>query len=394
MFLSVATHRWAAVLAFTAVASMAQAQTLLDTRASSLWVYDLSTRTVMIEQNADVALPPASMSKLMTLYVLFEALEDGRIRMDDRLPISEYAATRGGSTMFLDQRDRPTVEELIQGIVVQSGNDSSIAVAESFAGSEAAFAEMMNSRAKAVGLEQSSFANSTGWPDPQHRMSMRDLGWLAVRLYEDFPQHYHYFAQERFEFDGRAPTNHANRNPLLQFRLGADGLKTGHTDESGYGMVGSAERNGRRVFFAFSGTDSHAARADEGRRLIDWALYQHQARTVVQGGVVLAEAPVWFGEQKTVGLTVAEDVLVILPTSFDGPIEAEIRYTAPLETPVVSGQTVGDLYVTFDGLPDQTVPLIAASDVGGGGFMVRVEGAAYVLFNRLMSYAVEVSTSE
>ena len=191
--------------------------------------------------------------------------------------------------------------------------------------------------------------------------------------------------QERFEFDGRAPDNHANRNPLLRFRLGADVFKTGHTEEAGYGMVGSAIRNDHRVFFAYSGTDSMLSRADEG-----WgALYQYQHRIVARHGDVLAEASEWLGEQEAVGLTVAEDVGVILPSSLSGPIEAEVQYNAPLETPVVAGQNVGVLIVSVDGLPDQTVPLVAMSNVEGDGFMVRVEASAYVLMDKLARFAVE-----
>ncbi len=232
-----------------------------ETRAQAAYVLDLTTDTVLLSKNADVPLPPASMSKLMTLYMLFEALRDGRVTMETRFGVSDRAAAMKGSTMFLDQRDRPTVEELIQGIIVQSGNDACVVVAEGLAGTEDAFARLMNDRAAALGLEASTFTNASGWPSPDHRMSVHDLGRLAARLITEFPEYYGYFAQKEFEFDGRAPQNRFNRNPLLELGIGADGLKTGHTQEAGYGLVGSAMQGDRRIVFVMIGLDRGSAGA-------------------------------------------------------------------------------------------------------------------------------------
>ena len=220
-----------------------------ETRAKAAFVIDQTTGTVLLTKNADDALPPASMSKLMTLYMAFEAVRDGRLSMEEKLPVSQHAMSYGGSTMFLDTTDRVRVEDLLRGIIVLSGNDACAVIAEALSpdGTEAGFARYMTKRAQELGMENASFANSNGWPAAGHRMSMRDLGILAERLIEDFPQYYPLFAEKEFAFDGRAPSNTRNRNPLLGLGIGADGLKTGHTSEAGYGLVGSAVQGDRRV---------------------------------------------------------------------------------------------------------------------------------------------------
>ena len=239
--------------------SMAQA---FDTQATAAYIVDLTTRTVLLNKNADTPLPPASMSKLMTLYIAFEALRDGRLRLDEELPVSSHAMSYGGSTMFLDTTDRVKVEDLLRGVIVLSGNDACVVLAEALSpdGTEAGFARFMTQRAQAMGMTNSTFANSNGWPAAGHRMSMRDLALLATRLIEDFPNFYPLFSEETFAFDGRAPTNNSNRNPLLGLGVGADGLKTGHTSEAGYGLVGSAKQGDRRIVFVLSGLPSQAAR--------------------------------------------------------------------------------------------------------------------------------------
>jgi len=210
----------------------------LETTARAAMVMDFDTGIVLLAKNEDEALPPASMSKLMTLNMVFEALEDGRLTLDERLPVSEHAMSYGGSTMFLNTRDRVSVEDLIQGVIVLSGNDACAVLAEALGGTEAEFARRMNERARELGMLNSTFANSNGWPDANQRMSARDLVFLARRLIKDFPQYYHYFSETEFGFDERAPQNRFNRNPLLSLNIGADGLKTGHTAEAGYGLVG------------------------------------------------------------------------------------------------------------------------------------------------------------
>ncbi|MEP5761140.1 MAG: D-alanyl-D-alanine carboxypeptidase family protein, partial [Litoreibacter sp.] len=286
-----------------------------DTTARSAIVLDVRTNQTLMEKNADMALPPASMSKLMTLNMVFEALEDGRLSLDETLPVSQKAAAYTGSTMFLNTRDRVRVEDLIRGVIVLSGNDASAVLGEAISpdGTERGFAAMMTERAQQLGMTNSTFANSNGWPADGQRMSMRDLAVLAHRLITVFPQYYGYFAEREFDFDGRSPANRFNRNPLLKLGIGADGLKTGHTQEAGYGLVGSARQGDRRVIFVMTGLDSEAARADEAERLTNWAFRQFAERQLTEQGVRLAEADVWMGAARKVGLTTENDVHVLIP---------------------------------------------------------------------------------
>jgi len=368
--------------ALLALAATPPAQAF-ETRAGSAWVYDLTTGTVLLEKNADIPLPPASMSKLMTLNMLFEALRDGRVTLDTRFSVSSRAKAMGGSTMFLDETDRPTVEELIKGIIVQSGNDACVVVAEALAGSEQAFAALMTERGRALGLTQSTFANSSGWPDPRHRMSMHDLGLLAVRLITEFPEYYPYFAMQRFEFDGRAPANVTNRNPLLGLGIGADGLKTGHTREAGYGLVGSAVQGDRRVVFVISGLDSEAARRQESESIVNWAFRQFVRKTVARAGAEIVQAPVYLGAADSVPLTLAEDLTLLIPALEQDGLTAEAVFNGPLEAPVAAGQAVGELVVTVPDLGERRLPLVTASGVAKGGFLVRLEAAAQAVAARI-----------
>lgn len=287
--------------------------------------------------------------------------------------------------MFLNERDRPTVEELIQGIIVQSGNDACVVVAEGLAGTEEAFARLMNDRARALGMESSTFANSSGWPHPNQRMSMRDLGILASRLISEFPEYYGFFAQTEFDYDGRAPKNRFNRNPLLKLGIGADGLKTGHTNEAGYGLVGSAIQGKRRVVFVVTGLDSEKARAEESERIVSWSFRQFVQKTVAKEGDRLAEVDVWMGAERNVPLVAPEDFELIVPALVQKEIEAQVVYDSPIQAPVTAGQKLGELVVTLPDMDEQRLPLVAAADVAKGGFVPRMRTAAVVLFNKLAS---------
>ncbi len=369
------------------IALSTAAHAAFETRATSAWIYDQTTGTVLLEKNAHQPLPPASMSKLMTLNMLFEALRDGRVTLDTRFSVSSRARAMGGSTMFLDETDRPTVESLIKGIIVQSGNDACVVVAEGLAGTDEAFAQLMNERARAIGLTDSNFVNSSGWPHPDHRMSMADLGKLSVRLIEEFPDYYKYFALQEYEFDGRAPSNTRNRNPILGLGIGADGLKTGHTQEAGYGLAGSAVQGGRRVVFVINGLDSRAARAEESERIISWAFRQFVERTVAEKGTRLAEVPVHLGTERSVGMIVPEDVSLLVPALVQDQLEAEISYEAPLVAPVRAGQQIGTLRIDLPDLGVRELPLTAASDVAEGGFLPRMRMAAEVLLRDIAGRA-------
>ncbi|MDO5621870.1 MAG: D-alanyl-D-alanine carboxypeptidase family protein [Paracoccus sp. (in: a-proteobacteria)] len=358
-----------------------------DTNARAAWVYDMTTGTVLMEKSPDEALPPASMSKLMTLYMLFEALKEGRVQMDTRLPVSTKARQMQGSTMFLNERDRPTVEELIKGIVVLSGNDACVVVAEGLAGTEEAFARQMTERAKTLGLTNSHFANSSGWPAPGQLMSTEDLGLLGVHLIRDFPEYYHYFAMTEFAFDNRAPSNRHNRNPLLRLGIGADGLKTGHTQEAGYGLVGSAKQGERRVVFVVTGLDTDRARAEESERITNWAFRQFTMKTVVPQGEIVARAPVWLGTQSSVGLTTPEGLNVLIPAGEQDNITAEAVFNGPIPAPIAKGQKVGDLVLNIPGVGASRTPLLAADNVDEAGPLGRLKGAVLRLGGKAVDAA-------
>jgi D-alanyl-D-alanine carboxypeptidase (penicillin-binding protein 5/6) len=351
-----------------------------ETAATAAWVYDMSTRTVLMDKNADQPLPPASMSKLMTINMLFEALRDGRVTMETEFAVSSRAKAMGGSTMFLQESDRPTVNELIHGMIVNSGNDACVVVAEGLAGTEEAFSAQMTERARALGMMNSTFANSSGWPDPNHRMSMRDLGILAQHLIEDFPEYYPIFAETEFNYKDRAPANSRNRNPLLELGVGADGLKTGHTQEAGYGLVGSAKQGNRRIIFVITGLPSEKARAEEAERIVAWAFRQFSEKTVAKAGIRIADAEVHLGAADTVGLVPAEDIRLLVPALVQDSLTAEVVYKGPLIAPVVKGTPVAELIIHAPDLPDRRVPLVAEDDVGPAGFLKRVMTAGKVLY--------------
>jgi D-alanyl-D-alanine carboxypeptidase (penicillin-binding protein 5/6) len=358
-----------------------------DTKARAAYVVDQKTDTVLLAKNAEQPLPPASMSKLMTLYVAFEAIRDGRLTLDEKLPVSGHAMSYGGSTMFLDTTDRVRVEDLLRGIIVLSGNDACVVLAEALSpdGTEAGFARYMTKRAQQLGMANSTFANANGWPAAGHRMSVQDLAILAEHLIEDFPEYYPLFSETEFKFDGRAPSNVHNRNPLLKLGIGADGLKTGHTSEAGYGLVGSAVQGDRRVIFVVSGLDSNAARAEEAEALVTWSFRQFTSKTIAKASVPVAQAEVWRGAQKTVGLVPAEDLTVLLPALSGKQINAEVVYTGPVQAPIKKGQTLAELVLQPEDLPEIRLPLVAANDVPSGGFFVRVKTAASVLIARFIN---------
>ena len=380
-------HRLRILLSILTLFAAALPARAFETTATAAWVYDITTKTVLMDKNADQSLPPASMSKLMTINMLFEALRDGRVTLDSTFAVSERAKAMGGSTMFLQETDRPTVDDLIHGMIINSGNDACVVVAEGLAGTEEAFAAQMTERGRAIGMTASVFANSSGWPDPTHRMSMRDLGILAQRLIEQFPEYYPIFAKTEFDYKNRAPDNRFNRNPLLELGIGADGLKTGHTSEAGYGLVGSAKQGDRRIVFAVTGLASDAARADEAERIVSWAFRQFAEKTVARSGVRVAEAEVFLGAVDSVGLVPAADVRLLVPALVQESMTAEVVYKGPLIAPLAAGTPVAELIIHVPDLPDHTIPLVAEADVPAAGFMRRVSTAASALYARYIGGA-------
>lgn len=358
-----------------------------ETVAKSAIILDTNSKLILMQKNADLALPPASMSKLMTLNMVFEALEDGRLRLDDTLPVSKHAEKYGGSTMFLTTQDTVTVEELIRGVVVLSGNDASAVLAEALSpdGTEIGFAKMMTKRAKSLGMKNSTFENSNGMPSINHKMSVRDLSILAERLISVFPQYYSYFAENEFRFKNRAPDNRFNRNPLLKMNIGADGLKTGHTRESGYGLVGSAVQGDRRIIFIISGLRSDSIRAREAKRMATWAFRQFTTVKLAEKGEVVGEAAVWLGSSKNVNMVVQSDIDILAPVLEKENISTQLVYSSPINAPITAGTKIAELIVSIPELADKSFPIVAGETVTEGNFWGRFKASAEILGKLLVT---------
>ena len=345
-----------------------------ETSAKAAYIIDLKTNAVLLSKNPDEPMPPASLSKLMTLNMVFEALEDGRLSLDDKLPVSRHAEKYKGSTMFLTTRHRPTVKELIMGVVVLSGNDASAVLAEALSpdGTENGFANLMTRRAKQLGMNNSTFGNSNGWPHPKQLMSAKDLAIIAARIINEFPEYYTYFAQREFTYDN---ITQPNRNPLLKLGLGADGLKTGWTQRAGYGIVGSALQDGRRVVFVLTGIKSPKIRASEAEKINNWVFRQFTEKKLFNAGDLLHMAPVHLGKKNLVRITVKDDLMGLVPSMMDGEIKAEIIYKSPIKAPITEGQEIGEIIITIPSLVSFSKPIIAAESIEDGGFLARLKFA-------------------
>ncbi|MZR20928.1 D-alanyl-D-alanine carboxypeptidase [Sneathiella chungangensis] len=350
----------------------------IDTPAREAFIFDMNTGAILLEKNADDLMAPASMSKLMTITMLFERLKEGSLSMDDTLPVSEKAWKKGGSKMFVEVDTRVKIGDLLRGIIVQSGNDACIVVAEGLGGSEEAFADAMTARARELGLQKSTFANATGWPDPNHKMTARELGMLAKHIIEDFPEYYPIFAEKDFTY---SEINQGNRNPLLYKDNGADGLKTGHTEESGYGLVGSSERNGRRLILVVNGLENAKERSRESERLMEWAFREFDNYALFKAGDVVDNARVWLGSQDTVPLTVESDLTVTLSRQARKSMVVKVVYNEPIPAPIVKGTPVAQLVVSAPEMETVSVPLVAMEDVTRPGPFKRLTSAVeYLVF--------------
>ena len=356
-----------------------------ETSAKAAYILDQTTGTILLEKNANRPLPPASMSKLMTLYIAFEYINQGRLDLTEKLPVSEAAVKYRGSTMFLNTSDRVSVEDLLRGIIVLSGNDACVVLAEALSpdGTEEGFAKLMTKRAKKMGMLNSVFANSNGWPHPKHRMSVKDLAILANRIITDFPEYYPMFAEDTFEFDGRAAANTQNRNPILGLGIGADGLKTGHTTEAGYGLVGSALQEKRRVIFVVTGLRSQSVRADEAEAIVNWAFRHFTEKKYGNANEVIGFAPVWNGDMRQVGLALSYDLDILVPVFDDDDINFTAKIKTPIKAPLSKGSNIGNLIISRPNLPTFEIPLVAAENVGPGGFKERVFSAAKFLLRSI-----------
>ncbi|MDP6564116.1 MAG: D-alanyl-D-alanine carboxypeptidase family protein [Alphaproteobacteria bacterium] len=342
---------------------------LVETPAKQAMLIDHATGTVLFAKNAEQPMPPSSMSKLMTLYLLFERLAGGGLTMEDEFPVSEKAWRMGGSKMFVEIGKRVKVGDLVRGIVVQSGNDACIVVAEGIGGDETSFASLMNEKARELGLLDSHFVNASGWPDPDHVMSARDLARLAGALIDKFPQYYDLFAEKSFTFN---KIRQGNRNPLLYKNIGADGLKTGHTRAAGYGLVASAVRKGRRLTLVVNGLTSVNQRSRESERLLTWGFREFGSYALFKAGEVVADAEVWLGSEASLPLLIEEPLNVIMPRRARRAMKVSVNYQGPLPAPIVKGQRVATLRIEAPNFTTVERPLIAGARIDRKGLFGRL----------------------
>lgn len=332
----------------------------IETDARQAIVVEFDTGAILYQKDADTIMYPASMTKMMTAYMLFERLKNGSLSLEDTFRVSEKAWRKGGSKMFVKVGDRVSVEDLIRGIVVQSGNDATIVVAEGIGGSEGAFAELMTEKARAIGMSNSTFRNASGWPDPDHVTTARDLATLAERTIRDFPDFYHYYSEKSFTYN---KIKQDNRNPLLYKNMGADGLKTGHTEASGYGLTASAKRNERRLIVVANGFNSVKARAAGSERLIDWGFRTWNNYALFKGGEKLADAPVWLGEAESVPVHIKDDLVITIPRKSRSKMKVAVTYEEPIPAPIKAGSRVATLVISAPDTETLEVPLYAGADV-------------------------------
>ncbi|WP_394664492.1 D-alanyl-D-alanine carboxypeptidase family protein [uncultured Sphingomonas sp.] len=373
---------FAAPLALVALATPSiAAAPAFDTPAPVAFMKDLSSGAILFQRDADRRMPPASMAKMMTVYVAFDLVKKGQLKLSDMVTVQpetwkKWHGPQAGSTMFLSPGEQVSVANLLYGIVTLSGNDACVVLAEHIAGTEQNFVERMNRTAKQIGLNNSHFGTSNGWPDGGVTyVTARDLADLAEHTIQDFPQLYKQFYSRRdFSWGktmgGNAITQ-ANRDPLLGRVAGADGLKTGHTEEAGYGFTGSAEQNGRRLVMVVAGLNSFGARAEESVKFMNWGFRAWQAKPVVAKGKKVADAEVQMGSSSSVGLVAPRQLTVTLPAGLDPAISAKVVYQGPIKAPIKAGQHIADLVVSSPDMPAQRLPLVADKDVSEAGFFGR-----------------------
>ncbi len=328
--------------------------------ASQAFVVDLSTNTILYERRADEPMAPSSLTKIMTAYVTYRMASIGEISLDDKVKISKKAADKPGSTMFLVEGERVSYRDLLTGLMIVSGNDAAIAIAEGIAGSEEAFSILMNQAAEQLGMRNTHFVNASGWPDPGHVSTARDIALVSAALIQEFPDEYQMFQTRSFKWGG---VEQANRNPLLDDNLGADGLKTGHTELGGYGLAGSAKQGNRRVVMVLNGMDSKVQRAKEGRRVMDWALRTFSTFAVVHDNQIVEHARVWLGTKPYVPLKVSSGLTLTIRKADEHKLSAKVMYDGPVDAPIKAGDVVGELVISGPGLETQRISLKAAYDI-------------------------------
>ena len=343
---------------------------------------DANSGQVISENNADQHLPPASITKLMTSYIVSAEMERGAVKPTDNVPISVNAWQKGGSKMFVREGTQVPVIDLMRGMIIQSGNDATVALAEHIAGSESAFADVMNQQAALLGMTNTQYRNATGWPDEGHYSSARDIATLARALIVDFPDSYKLYSEQYFSYNG---INQPNRNKLLFRDKTVDGIKTGHTEEAGYCLVASSEKEGMRLISVVMGTRSEEARAVESQKLLAYGFRYYYTHKLYSSEQVIAEPKVWKGKGDMVALGVDKDLFLTIPRGSEGDLVATANVDTIIEAPVVAGQELGNLVVTLDGEALVNIPLIAKQSVEQAGFFSRLIDAIALFFHRLFS---------
>jgi len=367
-----------ACLASLTTVAMAETEPPFKVLAREAYLLDLSTDTVLYAKNADERMPPASMSKLMTVFMVFEALANGELAISDTFDVSEKAWRMQGSKMFVGLNEKITISDLLRGVIVQSGNDACVVLAEGLAGSEEFFAELMTDKAQAIGLTGSTFANATGWPHENQMMTAHDLAELARQIIEQYPEQYGLFSEESFTYgtslDGK-PITQPNRNPVLGNIEGADGLKTGHTEAAGYGLTASAIRDGRRLVLVLNGLESKRQRAISSERFLQWGFRNFDTYNVIKAGTTIAEAPVWLGETAKVPLIIAEDLTLTLTRRDRRKMTATINYVSPIPAGIVKGTPIARLVLDAPDSGKRTIPLLAGIDIEKVGPFGKISSA-------------------
>jgi D-alanyl-D-alanine carboxypeptidase (penicillin-binding protein 5/6) len=347
-----------------------------ETLGKQAILLDATTNTVLFSKNPDELMTPSSMSKIMTVYKLFERIKDGGLSLTDTFRVSEKAWRKGGSKMFVALKSRVKVEDLIRGIIVQSGNDATIVVAEGLSGSESAFADSLNVTAKKLGMTKSNFVNASGWPDPGHETTARDLATLTNATIKNFPNFYHYYNEKVFTYNG---IKQPNRNPTIYRNIGADGLKTGHTEAGGYGLTASAIRKNRRLILVINGLPSKKSRRTEPEKLLDWGFREFNNYTLYKAGETVIKAKVWMGERGSIPLLIEKDLILTMPRKARRGMKVTVAMKTPASAPIQKGQVLAMLKIKIPNQKNIELPLVSDTSVGQLGLFSRLGKAVEYL---------------
>ena len=363
---------------FTYLLIISTSTNAIDTKAEQAVVIDFDTNEVLFEKNSNLKTPPASMTKIMTVYATFDRIKNTNLSINNECFISAKAYKMGGSRTFLEIDDKTSIDDLLKGIIIQSGNDASVAIAECLGGTEEDFSKLMNVYAKRLGMNNTNFVNSSGWPEDNHYSTVYDLALLSNALIKDFPDLYLYFSDKEFTYNG---IKQPNRNKLLNTLQGSDGLKTGFTKASGWGIAATAIRNDRRITAVINGTNSSRKRLNEASNLINWAFSQTSQKQIIDDGQFIAEVDVWLGNKPKVNLVSSKKVISTLSFDQIQLLKSSVEYEKPIEAPIKKGQTYGFLLITIDGKPDIKIDLVAQNNVNSINPLFKIFAALkYLIF--------------